>query len=285
MYAPAGSMFPVISHLNPSLVATCSGTQPCHDKRGDNRQRAPPRRLQLGGLARLPRGPNSHQGCQPHSLRFAGNDWTRGAGDLDVLIRALVVLPPLISRSHTLSALAEVASILVVAERPRLRPGTERRIVYGRSVQGRDLEAYRFGDGATTFIFIGGLHTGDEDNTRRLALTLLDLFRTAPELLPTNVSLYLIPSANPDGVAAGTYTNANKVDLNRNWPRGAAKLTWPIRTRDGVLPARAGNATEQHRASAAAAAPRANQARATDAGAFCCSARRTLGERDAGDAR
>ncbi len=38
-----------------------------------------------------------------------------------------------------------------------------------------------------------------------------------PTLLPEDVTLYIIPLANPDGCALNTRSNANSVDLNRNW--------------------------------------------------------------------
>ncbi len=43
--------------------------------------------------------------------------------------------------------------------------------------------------------------------------------RLKTRTVPANVSLWLIPSINPDGTRVSTRTNAHKVDLNRNFPR------------------------------------------------------------------
>jgi predicted deacylase len=58
---------------------------------------------------------------------------------------------------------------------------------------------------------IGSIH-GDE--TAGMGVTT----RLKTRALPSNLDLWLIPMANPDGVAAHTRTNAHRVDLNRNFP-------------------------------------------------------------------
>lgn len=43
-------------------------------------------------------------------------------------------------------------------------------------------------------------------------------FGANPREVPSAVTLYVLPSVNPDGTARGIHTNARGVDLNRNWP-------------------------------------------------------------------
>jgi hypothetical protein len=43
-------------------------------------------------------------------------------------------------------------------------------------------------------------------------------FAQHPSAVPDNVTVFFLPSANPDGTAHGVHTNARGVDLNRNWP-------------------------------------------------------------------
>lgn len=105
----------------------------------------------------------------------------------------------------------------------------------GTSAGGRPIESYRFGFGRRTLILVGGIHGGYEWNTILLAYEMVDYFLENPDRVPTNVSLYIVPAANPDGQFAvtgvdGRFTpqeitrdirlgrlNANQVDLNRNW--------------------------------------------------------------------
>jgi hypothetical protein len=99
---------------------------------------------------------------------------------------------------------------------------TPRPFVYGLSFDGRPLLAYRLGTGSSSRAIIGAIHGGYEWNTALLVNEMLDYLWENPALLPDEVTLYVIPCANPDGYAAGTdrergRTNGNGVDLNRNW--------------------------------------------------------------------
>lgn len=88
--------------------------------------------------------------------------------------------------------------------------------VIGYSVLGRPLVAYRVGTGPVKVALIGDIHGAYESNTHLLVQELVDHFLAHPDEVPGRVSLWLIPTANPDGLAAGTRWNAHNVDLNRN---------------------------------------------------------------------
>jgi hypothetical protein len=105
----------------------------------------------------------------------------------------------------------------------------------GTSVNGLAIESYRFGFGSESIVLVGGMHGGYEWNTIVLAYEMIDYFLANPDRIPANISLYIIPSANPDGQFTvtgvdGRFTaadvtgdrapgrfNGNQVDLNRNW--------------------------------------------------------------------
>ena len=89
-------------------------------------------------------------------------------------------------------------------------------VTIGQSVEGRPIEAHRFGEGRYKVVLVGDIHGGWEANTYELAQELLAHFQAHPEDVPGNVSLWIIPTLNPDGLAADTRLNARGVDLNRN---------------------------------------------------------------------
>lgn len=87
----------------------------------------------------------------------------------------------------------------------------------GRSVQGRHIMAYRFGSGASKIVFVGGMH-GNEKSSVATLNAFIDYLEDRARDIPAHRSIIVIPNHNPDAYAASRRTNANNVDLNRNWP-------------------------------------------------------------------
>ena len=90
-----------------------------------------------------------------------------------------------------------------------------KRLTIGHSVLGRPLVAMVKGhpETATRLLAIGCVH-GDETAGIRVTRRLL------ASAAPRKAALWIVPSLNPDGVAAGTRGNARGIDLNRNFPFG-----------------------------------------------------------------
>jgi protein MpaA len=88
-----------------------------------------------------------------------------------------------------------------------------RRVVIGRSVQGRPIVAWAYGPSTAPrkVLLIGVIHGNEQAG---LAITSAERQRR----VPSGVQLWIIPELNPDGVAADTRQNAHGVDLNRNFP-------------------------------------------------------------------
>lgn len=109
-----------------------------------------------------------------------------------------------------------VLSILLSWQTPRTIAQQVTREVIGYSMQGREIEAYRFGNGARTLVVVGATHGAPERNTAVLSRQLIDWFRNHPEDVPVDVTLYIVPVLNPDGDVLEVRQNARGVDLNRN---------------------------------------------------------------------
>ena len=97
-----------------------------------------------------------------------------------------------------------------------------RPIVIGYSVSGRPLEVYTFGQGERQVMIVAGIHGGYEWNTIALADELIIYVNEHPEIIPSDVTLFILRNINPDGDArahtiAGR-VNDHGVDLNRNFP-------------------------------------------------------------------
>ena len=94
-------------------------------------------------------------------------------------------------------------------------PAFYERKVIGESVNGRDIVAYHLGEparpGVPTVVLMSTMH-GDEPHTRHILFGFKDGRPVA------GVDLWVVPTYNPDGLAAGARKNAHGVDLNRNFP-------------------------------------------------------------------
>ncbi|MDO6338451.1 SH3 domain-containing protein [Clostridium perfringens] len=113
---------------------------------------------------------------------------------------------------------------------PRPSITNAQKIVYGTSGRGRELAAYKVGNGTNSLIYVCAIH-GWEDHwaadgieLTRIGNGLIEHFQNAGT---NNWSLYIIPVANPDGLSEG-YTNngpgrctiVGAVDCNRDFPIG-----------------------------------------------------------------
>jgi hypothetical protein len=99
----------------------------------------------------------------------------------------------------------------------------------GYSVSGRPIEVYIFGNGEHEKMIVAGIHGGYEWNTIALADELIRHIFDNPEIIPDDVTLYILRNMNPDGDARDHgidgRVNDHGVDLNRNFPANWAK-TW-----------------------------------------------------------
>lgn len=86
----------------------------------------------------------------------------------------------------------------------------------GTSVQGRPIYAYYFGSGTTKLLYTGAIH-GDEISTKLLMDRWIQELEAKARAIPSHITVVVIPTINPDGFARGMRTNANNVDLNRNF--------------------------------------------------------------------
>ena len=107
---------------------------------------------------------------------------------------------------------ALIAAALVLTGLAAAQPVAQERVVVGHSVRGRAIVAYERGDPTGPVTLVIGVIHGSEPAGLAVASQLRRM------RLPKGVHLWLVPTINPDGLAAGTRQNARGVDLNRNWP-------------------------------------------------------------------
>lgn len=88
--------------------------------------------------------------------------------------------------------------------------------IVGRSVDGRPILVERFGDTGPVCLVVCGIH-GNEASSVTFGERLRSRLRTG-WAARRGIRVDLLQIANPDGVDAGTRTNARDVDINRNFP-------------------------------------------------------------------
>ena len=129
-----------------------------------------------------------------------------------------------VSASCIAAAVVALAALLPSSARHRASPtvahaagvhhaAVAQRVVLGRSVEGRPIEAWRTGPPAARaqILVVGCIH-GNEPAGEAVA-------RHLPAALEArSLPAWVILSLNPDGNARDTRQNAHGVDLNRNFP-------------------------------------------------------------------
>ena len=112
--------------------------------------------------------------------------------------------------------------IVVQTQTPFILAGGARPTVIGYSVSGRPIEVYTFGNGERQRMIVAGIHGGYEWNTIALADELIQHIHENPNIIPSDMTLYILRNLNPDGDARDHgidgRVNDHGVDLNRNFP-------------------------------------------------------------------
>lgn len=120
-------------------------------------------------------------------------------------VEALIV--PEISTTTTTTTTSTTTSVAPITT----QPGPSE-ITIGMSHLGRPIVAVQIQDSPhRPVIAIGSIH-GDES----MGLEVVERLRNSPDI-PEGLNLWVIPTVNPDGLAASVRGNARGVDLNRNF--------------------------------------------------------------------
>jgi len=111
----------------------------------------------------------------------------------------------------------EYPQVIATPQMPTTPPPTilaQPRIV-GTSVQNRPIMCTVLGQGPDVTLILAAIH-GNEPAGTPLVRRLAEHLRQSPHLLAGR-TVVLLPAANPDGLAYNSRSNANRVDLNRNF--------------------------------------------------------------------
>lgn len=87
----------------------------------------------------------------------------------------------------------------------------------GYSRQGRAINAYYFGNGGTTILYVGAIH-GNEPSSKYILENWITELDTNPGRIPAGRQIVVVPNLNPDGITVGSRNNSAGVNLDRNFP-------------------------------------------------------------------
>ena len=104
--------------------------------------------------------------------------------------------------------------VLSVPSAARAEPRSVSVVEIGRSVGGAPILAERLGTPGGPVVLLVGLLHGDESGSNAV----LRAVRRDILVNSSGADVWIVRTASPDGVAAGTRENARGVDLNRNFP-------------------------------------------------------------------
>lgn len=88
--------------------------------------------------------------------------------------------------------------------------------IIGKSVKGLPIKVYKFGEGKELIIILAGIY-GNEKKSVKKAYDIINLLQQGKIELSNEKMICIIPLINPDGFKENKKTNANNVDLNRNF--------------------------------------------------------------------
>jgi predicted deacylase len=122
----------------------------------------------------------------------------------------------------TITPNPQATAITTEMPTPFILPNGQSAMAIGYSVARRPIEVYTFGQGERQRMIVAGIHGGYEANTIALAQQLIRYLNDHPDILPSDVTLYILPNLNPDGETRehgiNGRVNEHGVDLNRNFP-------------------------------------------------------------------
>ncbi|MEY3784282.1 MAG: hypothetical protein RLZZ230_604 [Candidatus Parcubacteria bacterium] len=137
-------------------------------------------------------------------------------GFIFLTVGILVVFKLISTPAPTIDEFMPETPIIRAPEAALIATSTQR--IIGTSVENRNIEAYTFGTGSTSLLFVGGIHGGYEWNSILLAYAMIDYLKDNSEVIPENLTIHIIPDLNPDGLfkATGLEGEFSATDIKNN---------------------------------------------------------------------